>query len=144
MSFNRSFLFSFISSNSCCIKSKTKLLVAVKNVYLFIYCFTVSALCTPLQWQTIQVRWPNPANELPTLSVLWPCLVLSLWRPSWWPTRWALSRWRRSLWPLHAQHHRCPLSSQLTVHKLSLCFFIINKIKIFRRYNHRPGALTSK
>lgn len=64
------------------------------------------ALCSPLQWQAIQVRWPAPAYELPALPVPRPRPLVSLRCDSRWPTRWALSRRRRHLWQLQQQHHR--------------------------------------
>lgn len=66
----------------------------------------VPALCSPLQWQAVQVRWPAPAYELPALPLSRPRPLLPLRRDSWRPTGWALSRRRRHLRRLHAPHHR--------------------------------------
>lgn len=74
-------------------------------LYLYTDCncfFTVPALCTSLQWQAIQIRWPAPASELPVLPVSWSCPLLSLRCQSWWQPWWTLSRRRRHLWQLHA------------------------------------------
>lgn len=80
--------------------------VCLQNLYTVCNCLSsVPALCTPLQWQAIQVRWPAPAYELPSLPVSRPRPLVSLWCDSWWPTRWALSRRRRHLWQLQQQHH---------------------------------------
>lgn len=80
--------------------------VCLQNLYTVCNCLSsVPALCSPLQWQAIQVRWPAPAYELPSLSVSRPRPLVSLWCDSWWPTRWALSRRRRHLWQLQQQHH---------------------------------------
>lgn len=75
------------------------------SILQYVLFSTVPTLCALLQWQTIQVRWPAPANELPALPLPWPRPFLSLWYPGWWPTKWALSGRRRRLQRLHAQHH---------------------------------------